>query len=221
MTKKVFSLLLCILMSVCLFSCGKEEKTDEVYATVNGEEIMSREIEYFSSKERANVIGEYMQKYDITIAEDFWSQEYDGKTPQQELDRRALEKAVEAKIKLVQMKEQGIYDDISYNGLYRRAVEFNKKNENAQGVVGVKTIDLEQFYTYYISTGEMELENLLSESKLKPSDEEVSKYAETYSETLKNETQDSINRIAQSKVASDKYEKYISKLISEAVVEIR
>ncbi len=211
------SIILLLAAFVLLFSScgGQHEKTSDkkeitVYASVNGEQIMSDEIEYFSSRSRGQIINEYAEKYGVTDFSDFWDKEFEGRTPAQSLEEAALKQAVEAKIRLVLMRENGIYDDISFAGLKRKAEQYNKEHENMQGNVGLKTVDLSSFYTYYVSTGEMELKNLLAESTLKPSSDELAAAAENNPDLTEN------GQI--SAVVDEKYEKYINDLIKNAVI---
>ncbi len=172
-----------ILLTVCLLllcSCG-ESKTqaptvnpDEPYATVNGETITVEEIEYFKKRDRSDIINEFSAEYNITDFATFWDTMYDGSTtPTDALQKRALEDAVSAKVKLVEMKKQGIYDDITFNGLQSRAEEYNESHKNQPATVGVNSIDLTSFYTYYLETGEMELKN-----RLEMEQDEFEKYLE-------------------------------------------
>lgn len=183
-----------------------------VYATVNGEEIMSEEMEYFKSRSKADIINEYAEKYGVKDFSDFWDKEFDGKTPNEALNEKALSQAVDAKIRLVLMKENGVYDDITFSGLRKKAEEYNKTHENAQGNVGIKTVDLNSFYTYYISTGEMELKNILAESTLKPTQEEF--------DAQRNKNSELTDEGIISVIVDAKYEKLIDEKIKSAKVEI-
>lgn len=215
--KKKSVVILLFAVIILLSSCGgqnnkpAQEKEITVYATVNGEQIMSDEIEYFKTRSRAQIINEYAEKYGVTDFADFWDKEFDGKTPAESLEESALEQAVEAKIKLVLMRENGVYEDVSFVGLKAKAETYNKEHENLKGNVGLKTVDLSSFYTYYVSTGEMELKNILAESTLKPTADELAAAAEKNPDFTEN------GQI--SAVVDEKYEKMIADLIDNAEIK--
>ncbi len=199
-------------------ACGnKEEKPapKEItpYATVNGEVIMSDEIDYFKTRCRADIINEYAEKYSVKDFSDFWDKEFDGTTPAQALEKKALSQAVDAKIRLVLMRDNGVYDDISFSALKEKAEKYNKDHENVKGNVGINSIDLSGFYTYYVSTGEMELKNILAEGELKPTEDELA--------LLKEKSPDLTDEGLISVCASEKYDKMIEELIKNAKTEMK
>ncbi len=211
--KRIICLLLAIFCIGTLCSCGeKEPEPVAVYATVNGEDITREEIDYFSKRMKADVLSDYVQKYDISDFSSFWETAYDGKTPAQTLEERAFDEAVCSKIVLVLMRENGIYENITFAGLKKKAEDFNNANKASnEPMIGIKTVDLEQFYTYYISNGEMELENILGEGSLKPSDEEFSKRRAVCDEDMSDEMVKSI-------IIGEKYDEYIQSLIDSAEI---
>lgn len=211
---RIIPLVLAVLL---LCSCGKGETTqtsynleDMNYASVNGEIITTEEIEYFKMRYRSDIINEYAEKYGVKDYSDFWDRDFDGVTPNDTLEKKALDEAVKAKIKLVMMRENGIYDNISFNALLVKANKFNAENQNAEGVVGIKTVDISGFYTYYISTGEMELKNILAEGELKPTEKEMAAAAEANPEATENGLI--------SIIVSEKYDTLVAEKIESANV---
>ena len=207
-TAKIISLLLLLL----LCACGQEDPNGSGYASVNGELITEAEIDYFKSRYRADIINEYAAKYSIRDFSDFWDKDFDGVTPAQALEKRALDEAVSAKIKLVMMRENGIYEDISFRVLLEKAERFNAENANTSGVVGIRTVNMDSFYSYYVSTGEMELKNILAEGELKPSSEELAAAAENAPTASESSL---ISRIV-----SEKYDALIAEKISDTKIEL-
>ena len=158
--KRIIKPLLILLTGMLLLvSCAKKS-TDTVYARVNGTAVSQREYDFFVSRTRAEVMSEYSQKYDISSYTDFWQTEFDGKTPSSVLSERALEKAAKAKVLFIEMKDRGIYDDVTWDYFEALAEKYNEEHKN-QKTVGLKSIDMSKFYIYYLSTGEIELRNRL------------------------------------------------------------
>ncbi len=202
---KIIPLILALLMFA---SCTKQTEEIKPYATVNGETITVSEIEYFKKRDRADIINEFSSEYNVTDYSDFWDRSFDGETPTQALEKRAFDDAVKAKIILILMREQGIFDEISFEELKIKAEKFNESSKN--GTVGIMSIDMESFYTYYVDTGRMELKNRLAEGELKPSQAEIQKYLSEH-EGITEEG-------AVSFIVNEKFEEYFSSLIEKAEI---
>lgn len=212
--KKLSLILFAAFFFFCFAACGENapEKPDlnAVFATVNGEAVTVEEIDYFKSRCRADIINDFAEKYGVKDFSDFWERDFDGTTPSAELEKAALSQAAEAKIKLVMMRENGVYDDISFAGLKKKAEQYNAEHKNMQGSVGITSIDMSGFYTYYVSTGEMELKNILAEGELKPTEQELAAAAKENPKFTENGLI--------SVIGSRKYEALIKAKISSAVI---
>ena len=212
MTRKILLLSLAFVLLLC--SCSNEKGTDVGYATVNGEVITVSEFEYFKSRLRSEVINYFIAEYSAKYDDAFWQTEFGGRTPEEELADRALKECVYAKIQLVLCREYGVHDDISFDALLEKAQKFNEENASSGGMVGVKSIDPESFYTYYIETGVTELKNILGEGELKPSENEINEF-------MKNFGSNEENRAAAYKKAVDKkYDEYIASLYEQSKIEL-
>lgn len=188
---------------------------------VNGETVTQEEVDYFKGKLKAEVLNSYMEKYSVEYTEDFWETEFDGLTPQEVLDEMALEESIMAKIQFVLMREEGIYDDISFEALRQKAESFNAENENKEGVVGIKSIQMSQFYTYYLQNGKMELQNIYSEGKLAPTEEEIKEKTDELMAQVDSSdvSEQNYEDLAKSKLKTEKYEEYILQIRENAVIE--
>lgn len=202
-----------ILISVVLFllcSCAEDEAVTTV-AVVNGEKVTQEEFDYFKARKRADVINYYISEFNAKVDEDFWQTDFNGITPEKDLEDRAISECVKAKIQLVLCRENGIYDDISFVGLRQRAENFNSQDKS--GAIGLKTIEMDTFYTYYIDTGVMELKNILGEKELSPTQEEINACLEKFG------TQDENYTAARKMAISKKYDDMIEKLCNEADIQ--
>lgn len=208
-------------MIFMLSSCSEEnkEQKDTCIAIVNGEAITEEEYEYFRKKYKSQVLNECLEKFETEYTEDFWQTEFDGVTPEEILYDRVVKECVMAKIQLLLMKEEGIYEDISFAGLKLKAETFNSENENKEGVVGIKSIQISQFYSYYLQTGVMELQNIYAEGKLKPTDKEIEEKISEMTKELSSYSEQDYESIAKSRLKSEKYEKYIKELYEKAEIK--
>ena len=212
-------LCVCLMLCACTKTEAEKEITDAV-ATVNGESIAPEELEYFKGKLKAQILNDYMEKYSIEYVPDFWNRDFDGRTPQQALDEQALEKCVMAKLQFVLMRDKGIYTDISYQGLYNKAIAFNEENSGKEGVVGLKSIKMEQFYSYYLDNGIMELRNVLAKDEIKPTEQEIIDRIAQLKASGEELDENALRSIAASKLIRDKYEAYVAGMRASATVEI-
>ena len=202
-----------ILISAFLFflcSCAEDEAVTTV-AVVNGETVTQEEFNYFKARLRADVINYYISEFNAKVDENFWQTDFNGTTPEKDLEDRAISECVKAKIQLVLCRENGIYDDISFVGLRQRAEKFNSQDKS--GAIGLKTIEMDTFYTYYIDTGVMELKNILGEKELAPTQEEINVCLENFGTREENYT------AARKTAISKKYDDMIEKLCKEADVQ--
>lgn len=217
--KKLMCVLLSVIFLLLLASCGADDKNVSAVAVVNGEEITEEEFEYFRKKYKSEVLNDCLEKFDAEYTDDFWQTEFDGVTPEQLLYERALEECVRAKLQLLLMQEEGIYDDISFASLKAKAEAFNAENENKEGIVGIKSIQMNQFYSYYLQTGIMELQNIYAEGKLKPSEKEIQEKISEMRGGAEAYTEQDFESIAKSRLKTEKYEKYIDELYEKAEIK--
>ena len=217
--KKALSFIMVCVMLIMLVSCTKETENKPVaVVTVNGEIVTQAEIDYFKGKFKAELINDYIEKYKIEFTEDFWQKEFDGKTPEEALYEKALEESIMAKIQFMLMRDEGIYDDISFDGLYKKAEAFNAENAGKEGVVGIKSINMSQFYTYYLQNGVMELKNIYAEGKLEPTQEEIDEKINEIIDQADIDKQD-YESIARDQLKTEKYDAYIAQLRKEAEIK--
>ena len=219
--KKTLSFIMVAVMLIMLVSCTAEtEEKPVAVVTVNGETVTQAEIDYFKGKFKTELINDYIEKYKIEFTEDFWQKEFDGKTPEEALYEKALEESIMVKIQFVLMREEGIYDDISFDGLYKKAEAFNAENAGKEGVVGIKSINMSQFYTYYFQNGVMELKNIYAEGKLKPTqeeiDEKINEIIDQYADDVDKQDYESV---AKDQLETEKYDAYIAQLRKEAEIK--
>ena len=187
-----------------------------VYAVINGEDITYAELDYYKLQLRSQVTIDIIEQFSVEYSADFWQIPIDGTTPEQRLCELALNECRVAKIKLVLCRENGIYTDISFNGLKALANEYNLSKVNS-AAAGLKSIDLDSFYTYYIDTGVMQLKNILAEGKLKPAEDEVQQFImsmpQNQIDSLEGESPDAY---AQRMLVSQKFDALIAQLLNES-----
>jgi len=216
----VILILLLLLPVFALPGCSGGAKPLPAAGSVNGETIAPAEIDYFKTRLRADVIQYFAQEYSANVTDaGFWQTPYGGVTPEKELSNRAFDACVRAKIQLVLMREKGIYEDISYQGLYDRAVAFNNRGASGEGAPGLQTIRLANFYTYYIDTGVMELKNVLAADEIKPSPAGIAARADALATENPGAGRAELENLAKAALVDEAYQKYIDRLVESARIE--
>lgn len=162
---KRFLAIAAVLALIFMCSCTGGGGSESV-GTVNGEDVTADELNYFKQRLRSSVISKFVSE-GAEFGDGFWSSEIGGITPERYLEYAAFDECVKAKTLLIECREYGIYDDISFAALKAKAEKFNRDNKGRQ-TVGISSISLDIFYTYYIETGSLELKNVLAESGIAP-----------------------------------------------------
>lgn len=171
----VISFFIVLSLCACSVSYNKQKDKNDDVGSVNGFNITQDEIDYFTKRLRSNVISKYVNDYGIEYSDDFWNRDVSGTTPEIYLFDSAFDECVRAKIQLIKCKEYGIYDDIDYSALKAKAEQFNKDNEGKK-TVGITSIDMDVFYTYYVETGALALKNKLIENNVIKDESEYEQY---------------------------------------------
>ncbi len=225
--RTVAALLILVILILLQAGCTGGQVTPPVNsgtiaAVVNGEYITIAELDYYRVRLRAKVMSEVAEQFSITYSESFWQTDLNGKTPQDILDETALNECITAKIKLTLCRENNIYTDISFAALKEKALTFNKENEGKTGVAGIKSIDLDSFYTYYIDTGVMQLKNILAQGELKPGEDELKNFINGMSKAQADAyTGDSFDSYVRELLITQKFDALIKRLLDEAVVTVQ
>lgn len=213
--KNLIKISLCLILIFILCSCSESKETNKTVFTVNGEAVTQNEIDYFTNQNRSRVMSKFITEYGAEINDTFWQTEFDGQTPQEYLDALVQEKAIKAKIQLVLCRENGIYEDISYESFYNLAIKYNEENSDKLSV-GINTIPLDNFYDYYIDNGVMELKNILGETKLSPTTDELNSKIKEIKDRYKDKDEEELTLIAKEILVEEKYNEYTEDLYQNA-----
>ena len=163
MNRRINALIVFALLLFILAACSNGNKETEsngipeAVTEISGEAVTGAEVEYFQKRLKSSVLTEFSKKYNINDFSDFWESEYGGENPKDVLEERALNEAIKAKKILIRCREKGIYDEISFEGLRAKAESYNADHEKSNAV-GLKSIDMDSFYSYYVENGKIELE---------------------------------------------------------------
>ena len=206
-----------LILSLCSCGVGGPAEFEPLNAYINGEPVSWEEIDYFKDQYRSEVMSKFILEYDAVPDENFWNTPVNGITPERYLYNITKEEVLKAKIQLILCRENKIYDDISIEYFYQLKENHNKtfvKNET----IGINKIP-DAYYDYYIDNGVMELKNVLENSTLAPTDDEIANKMISVKDKYSDKTQDEQLSIAKDIVVEEKYDAYIEKLCAEVEVD--
>ncbi len=186
-------------------------------ATINGETVTYSELEYFEEQHKSEVMSKFILEYNAIPDDDFWDTPINGETPRKYLYNLCKEKILKAKIQLILCRENNIYEDISIDYFYQLKEQHNKTFKNNE-TIGISQIPV-LYYDYYIDNGVMDLKNILGETILAPTDQEIKNKMVSVREKYPDKTENEQISIAKDIIIEEKYDAYIEKLCFEAEVD--
>ena len=206
-----------LILTLCSCGVGGPAEFEPLNAYINGEPVSWEEIGYFEDQYRSEVMSKFILEYEAVADDDFWYTPVNGVTPQQYLDNLVKEKVLKSKIQLILCRENNIYEDISIDTFWQMKEQHNKTFVNNE-TIGINKIPY-AYYDYYIDNGVMELKNILGETTLAPTDEEIKNKIISVKEKYPDKTEDEQLSIAKDIIVEEKYDAYIEKLCAEAEVD--
>ncbi|MFZ4521287.1 MAG: hypothetical protein ACOYNC_06250 [Bacteroidales bacterium] len=194
MTERVFvnCILLTLLMQAhCLASSGfltLNLPDTSAVAEVNGEEIATPEFLLHAKALRPLIISEFRTKYGAEYGSEFWTREYDGKTPSAALKERTLDTMLQIKVQQISAKKAGLVSDISYKGFLNALKIENSRRlaakQSGKIIYGPVQYSEEVYYNYLFSNMVNKLKEFLATSLFKVSDKELKEIYENQKDTL-------------------------------------
>ncbi len=137
--------------------------SESIIATVNQHSLTAVELRIHCDQSRTEVISIFIRDHNLNeISPGFWEQDFKGIKPFDLLKEIALRKAIQTKIKMVYMYDQGIIDAPDYNtfiGLYK---EFCKDRESRNGETvkyGPLRFSESDYFQYWFANAMIELKN--------------------------------------------------------------
>lgn len=206
-----------LILTLCSCVVGGPAEFEPLNAYINGEPVSWEEIDYFEDQYRSEVMSKFILEFDAVPDDNFWETPVNGITPQQYLDNLVKEKILKAKIQLILCRENNIYEDISIDTFWQMKEQHNKTFVNNE-TIGINKIP-DAYYDYYIDNGVMELKNVLENSTLAPTDDEIANKMISVKDKYSDKTEDEQLSIAKDMIVEEKYDSYIEKLCAEAVVD--
>ncbi len=178
----VLLLLLVLIGGSIIFSLRVKEKGSYMLM-IDGKGIDPEEISMYIQEERAMTASWFYQNYQADSSEDgFWTKTYEGERPIDRLRNKVIESLKEAKTKQRLLEEAGIVKRLSFSELKenmeRENTQRKKAGEKGEIVYGMNSFSVAEYYRWYYSQGEAELQNTFRKTFPQPEEKELRKYFE-------------------------------------------
>ncbi|MWV42919.1 peptidyl-prolyl cis-trans isomerase [Paenibacillus sp. HJL G12] len=132
-----------------------DEHDYKVMATVGGIPVTMPEFEKSVQRNKSGVLSYFHDKYSAEQIPGFWTSSFEGEVPQDLLKKRALDDSLRIKVTEWIAMEQGVINDISYQGFLKQLEQENarrmKAAANHQVIYGPLQYN-EDTYLQYILT---------------------------------------------------------------------
>ena len=138
-----------------------KENEDTTIFTIDGYPVSSEEFDLFLRAQRASTAQHFYEVYGAENDGDFWTTEYDGQTPEEYNEEKALEEITAYKMERILACERGITESVDYSDLMQEMDAVNEKNgtgrQNGEIAYGVKEYSPWQYLNYIRSKCSSEL----------------------------------------------------------------
>jgi hypothetical protein len=153
---------------------------------INGEPFYAEELAMYADELRAAVAWEYSQKYHLdAVGARFWETRYDGVTPHETLNNRALAALVRNKVIMREARKHGITLSEDYRELMKELEDRNKKAAAGDIFYGPKSLDPMEYSSYRITEITDSLKFSLLQGELAPTETDLRRVFAELPEELK------------------------------------
>ncbi|MDQ6423181.1 peptidylprolyl isomerase [Paenibacillus sp. LHD-117] len=152
--------------------------TDDKYmALVDGIPISTKEFDKAIEANKTPIIDYFYNKYGAEQTAEFWTTSFEGEIPAESIMNKALEESVKIKIRQLIAREQGMLQDISYEGFLRQLNEENKRRQrairNREVIYGPRQYEENAYFEYVLSNTTRLVKGQLMEEQWKPDDQQL------------------------------------------------
>lgn len=217
----VIAIVLIVIAVVLLYSPRQDEG---VVCYINNEPVYEQEVviatdqvELAAEQDFAELTGQEMGNVDFSV-------EAEGKTGYEYLAEAVKEELVRMKIIQIDAKEHGLCDAITYPEIEKEREEENRQRaetKSEDGVVyGITSFDEEEYYRYFIDNLDIQNKRYLAQTgEITATEEEAKAEYEKDPSAFDDQEYESVSMFVRNAVVSRKYEEYMDRLESSAIVE--
>lgn len=160
-----------ISLTFMYLACSEFINDDKkVVAEINGNKIFGEEFKLYQIREKAKVFNYYKAKFSDFSDQNFYDEKYkiNGLSANQMLANLAWDSLITDKTYELMAFEKGIVDGFDFNYIKAEWKLFNEegaKLKNDGKLIGVQSMYLEQYVSYWVDKLKNELINIFSETK--------------------------------------------------------
>ncbi|MCA0757686.1 peptidyl-prolyl cis-trans isomerase [Paenibacillus sp. N4] len=159
---------------------SKHDTADSYMALVNGFPIRTKEFDNAIAANKAQIIDYFYNKYGAEQTAGFWTTSFEGEVPAESIMKKALEDSVKIKIRQRIAQEQGVLQNISYEGFIRQLNEENKRRQrairNREVIYGPRQYEENAYFEYVLSNTTRSVKNQLMKEEWKPDGQKLKRF---------------------------------------------
>ena len=151
---------------------------------INGEPFFPEDVAVYAAELRAAVAAHYGKKYNLSnMGASFWNTKYDGTTPQEFMNKWALDDLAKNMVLIQEARKRGIDTPRTYHDIEAEREVWNQPT--GEIVYGPKTLGPAEYNSYRISGISDELKTVLLKDELAPTAAQLKASFDSLGEGLK------------------------------------
>jgi len=162
------------------------DRADDVIATVNGVPISIAEYNRAIRLNKSRIINYFRDTYQAEQTEHFWTTAFHGEIPAEVLKKKALEDSVYFKVRQLLAKEQGVLQDVSYDGFLQKLQQENERRvqaiNNNQVIYGPAQYDEDTYLEYVLTNSMLAVKQRMQQKVLQKGESQLRLFYERHKE---------------------------------------
>lgn len=198
-----------------------------VVATVNDQNIEIEEVKREMLRYQAAVMNTFIKSYQLTDLKNFWTKDFDGKKPLEELRKKALDTLVFIKVQEELFKSKDLWPYLNYAALVNDMKDVNlirkKMVENNKVIYGPIIFSERTFFDYQFSNAIIKAKDKLKKTRFNVSDSTLLLHLNKMRTGIFANNKESFEELrsrVETNYIDNKYDTLIRHKVSTAIVKI-
>ncbi|OPA80492.1 hypothetical protein BVG16_07125 [Paenibacillus selenitireducens] len=149
---------------------GHAKDEEDFIAKINDVPISLPEFERAVQWNKSSVLHYFQEKYHAAQTPEFWTTSFQGEIPVEMLKKKAFDDSLRIKVRQLIAKEQGVVQDISYDGFLQQLQQENVRRkqaiQNHEVVYGPEQYQEEAYFEYRMTNETIAVKQKMSASKV-------------------------------------------------------
>ena len=227
-TLKVKKLIIVMMVGTLLISSlTGYGQTSSIVGSVNQQKTESKEVVREMNRLQAEVMNTFIKNHQLKDLQNFWTKDFDGKNPLQELRKTAIDKLITIKVQEELFKEHNLWPYVNYEALLKDMQEVNvtrdKMVQENKVIYGPVIFSERTFFDYQFSNAIIKVKANLKKSVFDVSDKALLLHLEKMKKGIfanNKESFDDLRSRIETSYIDQEYDKLIQQKRNTAIVKI-